>query len=54
MGFIRPIVTGKPDTVYTGFAMPLCLFLLRSYMVNLPTELEEAAYIEGASFPKTF
>ncbi len=40
--------------VYTGFSMPLCLFILRSYMLNLPAELEESAYIEGASFPRTF
>ncbi len=40
--------------VNIGFAMPLCLFLLRSFMLSLPYELEEAAYIEGASFPRTF
>lgn len=40
--------------VYTGFSMPICLFLLRSFMVNLPYELEESAYLEGASFPRTF
>jgi raffinose/stachyose/melibiose transport system permease protein len=40
--------------VYTGFSMPTCLFLLRSYLLNLPVELEESAYIEGASFPRTF
>jgi len=40
--------------VYTGFAMPVCLFLLRSYFLSIPDELEEAAYIEGATFFKTF
>jgi raffinose/stachyose/melibiose transport system permease protein len=40
--------------VNIGFSMPTCLFLLRSFMLNLPTELEESAYIEGASFPRTF
>lgn len=40
--------------VYTGFSMPICLFLLRSYLLNLPYELEESAYIEGASFPRAF
>ena len=40
--------------VYTGFAMPVCLFLLRSYFLSIPDELEEAAYMEGASFFRTF
>ncbi|HET6487326.1 MAG TPA: carbohydrate ABC transporter permease [Spirochaetia bacterium] len=40
--------------VNIGFALPLCLFLLRSFLLSLPVELEEAAYIEGASFPRTF
>jgi raffinose/stachyose/melibiose transport system permease protein len=40
--------------VNIGFSMPTCLFLLRSFLLNLPTELEESAYIEGASFPRTF
>ena len=40
--------------VYTGFSMPLCLFVLRSYMMHLPFEMEESAYLEGASVPRTF
>jgi len=40
--------------VYTAFAMPMCLFLLRSYFYSIPDELEEAAYIEGAGFFRTF
>lgn len=40
--------------VYTGFAMPMCLFLIRSYFINIPKELEEAAEIEGAGFYKVF
>jgi len=40
--------------VNIGFSMPTCLFLLRSFMLHLPTELEESAYIEGASFPRAF
>ena len=62
---IQPVYTvikflGLYDTklalilVYTGFAMPICLFLLRSYFLSIPDELEEAAYIEGASFFRTF
>ena len=62
---IQPIYTivralGLYDTkgalilVYTAFAMPMCLFLLRSYFISIPTEIEESAYIEGASFFQTF
>lgn len=40
--------------VYAGFALPMCLFLMRSYFANLPKELEEAAYMEGAGFFTTF
>lgn len=40
--------------VYTGFALPICLFLLRSFFANIPNEMEEAAYLEGAGFYKTF
>lgn len=40
--------------VYTGFSMPISLFLLRSFMLNLPNELEESAYLDGASLPLVF
>ena len=40
--------------VYTGFAMPVSLFLLRSFMLGLPRPLEESAYLEGAGFSRTF
>ncbi len=40
--------------VYSGFAMPLCLFLMRSYFISIPKEVEESAYIEGANFFQTF
>ena len=40
--------------VYTGFAMPVALFLLRSFMLHLPRALEESAYLEGAGFARTF
>lgn len=40
--------------VYTGLAMPICIFILRSFMLHLPSELEESAYLEGASVPRTF
>lgn len=62
---IQPIYTiikilGLYDTkqalilVYAGFAMPLCLFLMRSYFISIPQEVEESAYIEGANFIQTF
>ena len=62
---IQPIYTvvktlGLYDTkgglilVYTGFSMPMCLFLMRSYFISIPGEIEESATIEGASFFQTF
>lgn len=40
--------------VYTAFAMPTALFLLRSSFADIPREMEEAAYVEGAGFFVTF
>lgn len=40
--------------IYTGFSMSMCLFLMRSFFLSIPKELEEAAYIEGAGFYRTF
>lgn len=40
--------------VYTAFRMPLCLFIMRSFFLTLPKEVEESAYIEGAGFFTTF
>lgn len=40
--------------VYTGFAMAMCLFLMRSYFLSVPKELDEAAAIEGAGFLAVF
>ncbi|MGI5957805.1 MAG: carbohydrate ABC transporter permease [Massiliimalia sp.] len=40
--------------IYTGFSMAMCLFLMRSFFLSVPRELEEAAYIEGAGFFTTF
>lgn len=40
--------------VYTGFGMAMCLFLMRSAFMSVPKELEEAAYLDGAGFVKTF
>ena len=40
--------------VYTALNMPISLMILRSAFAALPTELEEAAYIDGAGFFRTF
>ncbi len=34
--------------------MSMCLFLMRSFFLSIPKELEEAAYMEGAGFYRTF
>lgn len=40
--------------VYTALSMPISLMILRSAFASIPTELEEAAYIDGAGFFRTF
>jgi len=35
--------------IYTALNSPLAIFLLRSYMVNLPPDFEDAARVDGAS-----
>ena len=40
--------------VYTALNMPITLMILRSAFAAIPTELEEAAYIDGAGFFRTF
>ena len=35
--------------VYVATRAPLSIFLLRSYMIDLPTELEDAARVDGAN-----
>jgi alpha-glucoside transport system permease protein len=39
---------------HTGFGLPLAVFLLHSYIAGLPSELIEAASIDGASHFTTF
>lgn len=40
--------------LYTAFRIPFTTFLIRSYMIDLPTEVDEAAQIDGASRWTTF
>ncbi|RQP09574.1 MAG: carbohydrate ABC transporter permease [Microbacteriaceae bacterium] len=40
--------------VYIAVQIPLNVFLLRGFMVSMPRELEEAAYVDGASPFRTF
>lgn len=35
--------------VYAGFFMPVSIYLMRAYFAAIPTELEEAALIDGCS-----
>jgi alpha-glucoside transport system permease protein len=39
---------------HTCFALPLAIFLLHNFVSQLPTELMEAARVDGASHPKIF
>lgn len=38
----------------TAFRIPFTVFLMRSYMLGLPHELEESAYIDGANHWQVF
>ena len=40
--------------VYTALSMPVSLMILRSAFSGIPKELEDAAYIDGAGFFRTF
>jgi ABC-type glycerol-3-phosphate transport system permease component len=40
--------------VYTAFSMPFCVWNMRSAFQAVPQELEEAAFLEGASLPVAF
>lgn len=35
--------------VYTTFALPFCVWMLRNYFMSVPVELDEAARIDGAN-----
>ncbi len=40
--------------VYAGFGLPTTLFIMSSYFLTIPKELEESAYLDGCSFFRTF
>ncbi len=40
--------------LYTAFRIPFTTFLIRAYLVDLPTDIDEAATIDGASRAKIF
>lgn len=40
--------------VYTAFGLPTTLYIMMSYFKTIPNTLEEAAYIDGAGFFRTF
>lgn len=40
--------------IYAAFAMPFCIWNMRAAFQTIPKELEEAAYLDGASNFKTF
>jgi alpha-glucoside transport system permease protein len=39
---------------HTAFGLPLCIYLLRNYIVSLPREIMESARIDGASHFQVF
>lgn len=41
-------------TVYTYMNLPLVVWLMRNYFVSIPADLDEAAYIDGATRFQTF
>ena len=40
--------------VYTSFAMPFCIWNMRAAFQSVPAELEESAFLDGASAPTAF
>jgi multiple sugar transport system permease protein len=40
--------------LYTAFNIPLVVWLMLSYFRNLPLEIEESAWLEGATYWQTF
>jgi N,N'-diacetylchitobiose transport system permease protein len=40
--------------VYVAFSLPFAIWALRGFVSAVPRELEEAAYVDGASWPRMF
>ena len=40
--------------VYTALGLPFSLYILRSYFLSIPRQIEEAAIIDGASFYRIY
>lgn len=40
--------------VYAALGLPASLFIIKSYFQSIPVELEEAAYLDGAGFIRTY
>lgn len=40
--------------VYTGFGLPVTLYILKSYFLTIPKEIEESATLDGSGFLRTF
>jgi raffinose/stachyose/melibiose transport system permease protein len=40
--------------VYTAFGIPTSVFIMSSYFLTIPKEMEESAYIDGAGFARTY
>nr|WP_082376457.1 carbohydrate ABC transporter permease [Nocardiopsis sp. NRRL B-16309] len=40
--------------VYVALSLPLAVWMMRGFVAAVPAEVEEAAYIDGASWPRMF
>lgn len=40
--------------VYVAFALPIAIWMLRGFVAAVPKEIEEAAYVDGASWSRMF
>jgi raffinose/stachyose/melibiose transport system permease protein len=40
--------------VYMAFGLPTTIYIMSSYFMTIPKELEESAYLDGAGFFKTY
>ncbi|MFC4561205.1 carbohydrate ABC transporter permease [Nocardiopsis mangrovi] len=40
--------------VYIALALPFAVWMLRGFVAAIPQEVEEAAYVDGASWPRMF